>query len=470
MPQTHRTPFTGAWDRAELLRLAHAFADLATDELTQSDAGAVRRPDFLRRARRLLRASGSPAAAPRRLRELAEASVRLNHPCSMAQQICAPIPLAALVESFVAALNQSIAVWDMSPAGTLIDRDVVARFKRLVGYPAAAEGSLVPGGSFANLTALLAARAALAPRAWMRGGARIAILCGAQTHYSIARAAGIAGLGTDGVFPIATDASFRSDPQGIDAAARAARRAGYRRFVLVATAGSTATGSFDDLDAFADAARRLGAWLHVDAAHGGGLLFSRRLRKLLRGLERADSIAFDPHKMMFMPLAAGLVLVRDGARLRGAFEQNAPYLFSPVRRPVADVGPFTLACSQRFDALKIWMVWNAYGRALFATLAESVCATARAAHDYCEQSRLLAPLHRPESNIICFGLRGRGGDRAHWQLKEAVNATGRAYISSATLGGRRCLRMVVMNPRSRPEHARRVLDTVEAVATRLGRQ
>ena len=176
--------------------------------------------------------------------------------------------------------------------------------------------------------------------------------------------------------------------------------------------------------------------------------------------------------MMFMPLAAGGVLVRRGADLTGAFEQHAPYLFTPYAKQVADVGPFTIACSQRFDALKIWLVWQTYGPELFAALADSVCATTQAAYDYCQASKLLEPVHRPQANIFCFRLRaGRNGkrdaaadDRRVWDLKEAVNASGRAYISSTVLDGARCLRLVVMNPRSRPEHALRVLRTVERTA------
>lgn len=463
-----------AWDPRQLRRLARAFNEVALGELTRgADArGPVRAPDFARRARALLKARGGPAQTPARLRQLAAASLHLGHPCYMAQQIPAPIPMAALVESALAALNQSIAVWDMSPAGTLVDRDLMDRFKALFGLPAAAEGSLTPGGSYANLTALLAARAALAPRAWKTGKARLAILAGAHTHYSISRAAGILGLGADCVFPIPANPCHQTDPAGIAAAARAARHAGYRQLVLVATSGSTATGSFDDLEAFADAARGLGAWLHVDAAHGGGFAFHPRRRALLKGIERADSIAFDPHKMMFMPLVAGALLVRQGERLRGAFEQNAPYLFSPVRREVADVGPFTIACSQRFDALKAWLVWKAYGPRLFAALVEATCATTRAAYDYCQDSSVLEPAHEPQSNILCFRLRyppaaATAADARHWEIKEAVNASGRAYISSTVLEGRRAFRIVVMNPRSEPRHALRVMRVVEREARRL---
>lgn len=461
-----------AWDAPRLRRAARALADLALAELTLDTARKVRPPDFHRRGRALLRTRPTLAAVPAWLREVAASGLRLNHPCYMAQQVGAPLPLAALMEPVTAALNQSIAVWDMSPVGTLVDRALMDRFKRLFDYPATAEGSFTPGGSFANLTALLAARAALAPGAWRKGGARIALLAGAQTHYSVARAAGIMGLGSESVFAIPTNAQQQSDTGAIAATARAARARGYRQFILVATSGSTPTGSFDDLEAFAREARRLRGWLHVDAAHGGGMAFSARGRRLLRGLDRADSVAFDPHKMMFMPLAAGAVLVRRGGQLRGAFEQHAPYLFSPVRNAVGDVGAFTLACSQRFEALRIWLCWQVYGPALFAAMSEATCVAAQAAHAWCERSRVLEPLHTPESNIFCFRLRrpprgGAAGDARHWAVKEAVNGSGRAYISSTVLDGRRCLRIVAMNPRTERRHVERVMRLIEREARRL---
>src|SRR6185312_12724394 len=191
MSTASTSPRARAWNQAELRRLGRSLADWAVAELTQNGAGPVRAADFERRARILLRTRVSPSKVPAWMRQLAAAGMRVNHPAYMAQQIPAPIPLAALVECAVSTLNQSLAVWDMSPAGTLVDRAVMDRFKGLLGFSKDAEGSLTPGGSFANLTALLAARAALDSKAWRAGGARIAILAGAHTHYSIARAAGI---------------------------------------------------------------------------------------------------------------------------------------------------------------------------------------------------------------------------------------------------------------------------------------
>lgn len=457
------------WRPRDVQRLAREFADLAAAELTRS-AGPVRPADFVARTRRLLRHGATPNRLPAAARAVAEAGLHINHPRYMAQQVAAPIPAAALVESLVAALNQSIAVVRMSPAGTLVDRAVLAEFKRRFGYPAAAEGSLVPGGSFANLTALLAARAALAPQAWQHGGGRIAVLAGAQTHYSISRAAGILGLGTDAVFSIPMDGEYRTDAGRAHEAFAAARRAGYRKFVLIGTCGSTSTGSCDDLRALAAVARRERAWFHVDAAHGGAFAFSRRLRAKLDGIGRADSLACDAHKMLFMPLMAGLVLVRRGAFLRRAFSQHAPYLFrGSATAPAPNVGEFTIACSQRFDALKIWLVGQAYGGAFWGSLIEGVCDAALAAYEHCRRSSILEPAHRPECNIFCFRLRhpprsAAAADRLHAALEDAVNASGEAYISSTVLAGRRVLRIVVMNPRTTPRDTQAVMKLVERLA------
>lgn len=459
------------WEPRQVRRLARELADVAARELTRR-AGPVRPRDFVRQTQEWLRQPGGRAGLVPAVRALARASLHLNHPRYMAQQVAAPIPAAALVESTVAALNQSIAVLRMSPAGTLVDRALMDRFKRLFGFGATAEGSLVPGGSFANLTALLAARAALDPEAWERGGARVAIIAGAQTHYSITRAAGILGLGSRAVFPIPVDAAYRTDPAGAPKAFRAARRAGFRKFILVGTCGSTSTGSCDDLAALAAIARREGAWLHVDAAHGGGFAFSRRLRRKLRGIERADSFAFDPHKTLFMPLAAGAVLTRRGEDLRRAFTQHAPYLFRGGARPIApNVGEFTIACSQRFDALKIWLTWQAYGGALWGRLIEGACDATLAAYEYCRNSAVLEPIHQPDCNIFCFRLRrgpsaGAAADRLHASLEDAVNASGRGYISSTVLDGRRVLRIVVLNPRTTAADTVAVMKLVERLARR----
>jgi len=442
---------------------------VAAEALTV-DTGAVRKPRSERLAAQIIQKAGSRPGLVELAREISQASLALSHPRYGAQQVAAPIPAAALVESIAAALNQSLAVWEMSPIGTAIDRDLMGSFKKLLGYPRASEGSLVPGGAFANLTALLTARDALEPHASKNGRTRIAIIVGAQAHYSIARAAAILGLGRDAVFKVPLNAEFCTDVQQSHRAFASARKSGYRKFILVGSAGSTPTGSFDDLVALASIAKKYRAWFHVDAAHGAGLAFSRKFRSRLKGLEKADSIIFDPHKMMFMPLAAGGVLVRDGSRLLSPLQEQAPYLFGSKRR-WPDLGQLTIACSQRFDALKIWLVWRGYGPQLWDHLITHVCDVAHAAFRYCVESKILEPVHEPHSNIFCFRLRhdhGRDSDRLHWEIKEKLNESGFAYISSTVLDGQRVLRIVVMNPRTRADDVQAILHRIEQMATRLG--
>lgn len=459
----------GLWEPNSVRKLAGQLAQIAADALTVT-TGPVRKPEAEELAEKIIRRVGRKPDLVKLVRDVREASLALSHPRYGAQQVAAPIPAAALVESVVAALNQSLAVWEMSPIGTAIDRDLMTGLKKLFRYPRSAEGSLVPGGAFANLTALLAARDSLEPRASKSGQARIAIIVGAQAHYSIARAAAILGLGRDAVFKVPLDAEFCTDVRECDRAFASARKAGFRKFVLVGSAGSTPTGSFDDLAALSEIARKHRAWFHVDAAHGAGLAFSRRFRHRLRGLERADSFIFDPHKMMFMPLAAGGVLVRDGARLAEPLQEGAPYLFGSKRR-WPDLGQLTIACSQRFDALKVWLVWRVYGAELWDHLTTHVCDVSKAAFDYCVRSKILEAVHQPHSNIFCFRLRkrDRDSDRRHWTIKEELNESGFAYISSTVLDGSRVLRIVVMNPRTTAEDICDVLGRVEQIATRTKR-
>ena len=457
------------WHPTAVQELGRELADVAAAALTLKDR-PVRRPRADRLASQIIQRAAKTPDLVGLVREISEASLALSHPRYGAQQVAAPIPAAALVESVVAAMNQSLAVWEMSPIATAIDRDLMTGFKKLFGYPRAAEGSLVPGGAFANLTALLAARDALVPQASKSGNARIAIIVGAQAHYSVARAAAILGLGRDAVFKAPLDAEFCTDVSRMSQSFTSARKSGFRKFILVGSSGSTPTGSFDNLVALAEMAQKHRAWFHVDAAHGAGLAFSRRLRSRLKGLSGADSMIFDPHKMMFMPLAAGGVLVRDGARLLGPLQEQAPYLFGSQRR-WPDLGQLTIACSQRFDALKTWLVWRVYGGELWDHLTTHVCSVAQAAFQYCSESKILEPVHQPHSNIFCFRLRGRhdrDSDRRCWAIKEQLNESGFGYISSTVLDGRRVLRVVVMNPRTTADDIRDVLLRVEKIAIRMG--
>ncbi|HEX7051586.1 MAG TPA: pyridoxal-dependent decarboxylase [Longimicrobiales bacterium] len=407
-------------------------------------------------------AAGRPldAVLARVRADIARESMRHAHPMYMGHQVCPPLPVAALADALVSMLNQSQAVWDMSPAGTLLEARLIDWFADLAGFGAGAGGSFVSGGSAGNLTALLAARATRFPDAWRRGNPPgLALLTGQQAHYSIARAAGILGLGADAVVAVPTTPAGATDPRAVAEALDALAAEGRPVLAVAATAGSTPTGAYDDLPALADICQTHGVWLHVDGAHGASALISTRERHRMRGVERADSLAWDPHKMMFQPLSSAVVLVRDRRTLQRAFQQDAPYLFhgqEDADAPV-DPGAWTLQCSRRADALRLWIALEYYGTDALAALLEHTVDLARALHERLETAPDFEALHAPESNIVCFRYRPAGVpeselDALQDRVRARYIAEGRGWIAATTLDGRRVLRVTLINPRTEARH------------------
>ena len=258
---------------------------------------------------------------------LADAN-KYYHPMYMGHQTSAPLAVGVWMESVIGALNQSLAVWEMSPTATVIEHQIVRWLSKLAGYGAGAGGTLTSGGTEANFTAMLAARNFAVPGAWEDGvGADPPfVVYGEHAHYAVTRAIGQLGMGRRRGIPIASR-DYRIDVDILATTLDRLREEGKRVMAVVATAGTTATGSFDDLETIGSLCTEQGIWLHVDGAHGASALLSARPPRALKGLSHSRSLAWDPHKMMLLPLAAGMVLTRDERDLDLAFAQQAPYLF-----------------------------------------------------------------------------------------------------------------------------------------------
>jgi L-2,4-diaminobutyrate decarboxylase len=265
----------------------------------------------------------------------------------------------------------------------------------------------------------------------------------------------------------------RMDVDALGATLDRLERDGRKVMAVVATAGSTPTGSFDDLDAIGKLCQAKGIWLHVDAAHGGSALLSPKHASRMKGIERASSIAWDPHKMMLLPLSAGVVLVRDERVLEGAFAQKAPYLFHGTKAAGErdwDQGKRSFLCSRRADAIKVWVALQRYGADGFAALYERLCETALLLQETLVQHPDFTPLHVPESNILCF--RWTGGpasgederDARNLSIREQYNRSGDGWITTTVLDGRRVLRVTVMNPRTTAGHVLRLVEGLARTA------
>jgi L-2,4-diaminobutyrate decarboxylase len=361
----------------------------------------------------------------------------------------------------------------MSPAGTVVEAQVIRWMCELAGLGPEAGGTFTSGGTEATFTALLAARAAALPDAWEHGvGADPpVIVCGEHAHYAVSRAAGALGLGLKQVVRVPSR-EFRMDVGELERALERTAAEGRRVMAVVATAGSTATGSFDDLAAIADACAARDLWLHVDAAHGASALLSPRHRHRLRGIERAHSIAWDPHKMMLLPLSAGMVLVRRETDLEAAFAQQAPYLFHGSEGRRWDQGTRSFQCSRRFDALKVWVALQRYGADGIADLHDLLCERARQLHAAIIAHPTFAAVHEPESNIVCFRYAGDAPgeaelDSVNRRLRESYNRSGEGWITLTVLDGRPVLRVTVMNPRTTRAHLDRLLEGLAAEGARM---
>src|SRR5215204_5929341 len=327
---------------------------------------------------------------------------RLAHPMYMGHQVSFPLSTAVWTDAVISSLNQSVAVEEMSPTLTSLEHRVVRWMCDAVGFPPESGGTFTSGGTEATFSALLAARAAALPDSWVDGitDPRPVVLCGEHTHYAVTRAVAELGLGMRSAIVVPSD-DYRMDVAALERELDRLRTVGVPVMAVVATAGHTATGAFDDIDAIGRMCEGRDIWLHIDGAHGATALLSERHRHRVRGIERARSIAWDPHKMMLLPLPAGMLLVRDERALQAAFVQRAPYLFhgdgGPAR--VRDQGVRSFQCSRRADVLKLWVVRHGIGRRGVEALHDHLCDLALAVRDERADRPQFEVLDEPESNI-----------------------------------------------------------------------
>lgn len=438
---------------------AHQLVDLLFDHVEEIESRPVVEWCSAEELREMVRIDGRVSDPLELARMVTRWSIQLHHPAYMGHQVCPPMADAASIDFLISMLNQSTAVWEMSPIGTVIEKEMIRWLAERAGYPENAEGTAVSGGSAANLTGLMAARARFqSDSATMTK--RPVVITSADAHYSIARAAAIMGIPAADVLRVATDDRHRMDVDALEEVlASVEERDDAAVLAIVATSGSTATGAFDPLDEIALLRDRFRTWLHVDAAHGASVLLSDRLAPLVRGLERVDSFSWDPHKMLFMPLSLGTILVRDGIWLRRAFEADAPYLFNA--RAGENLGEMTIQCSKRADAIKLWLLLKSRGAAPFVETMERVTDVTRYLYDRLRDSDDFEPLHEPELNILCF--RRRGFDNAATgELRERLVRSGRAWITTTVLRGERVLRVTMMNPRTTKHHVDSLLDALRS--------
>ena len=378
-----------AFSPENLRTLGHCLIDCLSGHLDSAESAQQSvlnwtepRANIERATEILASASSHPSSAQElaaRFETLVEEMLSRGHnlhdPRYIGHQVPAPVPLAGLFDALGSITNQVMAIYEMGPWATSVERSLVARLGEVIGWAADSFAGLVThGGSLGNMTALLTARNVTIGDAWQAGMAATSpvILAHGDAHYSIKRAAGILGIGSDHVLPVELDDRRRMDPRKLDGRLHDLRRRGVPIVAVSSCACATPSGAFDPLEEIADVCRRYDVWLHVDAAHGGAALLSRKYRSLLAGIDRADSLVWDAHKMMFVPALCAFVFYRDAGHRRQTFQQDAGYLFDPSVPELAefDSGLLTVECTKRAATYGLWGIWALFGERLFEDMVD----------------------------------------------------------------------------------------------------
>ncbi len=408
---------------------------------------------------------GSPAlkVLERAAKEVLPLGARLDHPRSFAFIPSAPTWPGVLADFLVSAYQVNQCTWLTASGASQMELVVMDWVRRWLGYPESAGGLMTSGGSAASLEALVAAReSAGAPE-------RGTVYMSDQSHSALIRAARIMGIRPERVRLIESDSLFRLDMGALVRTVAQDRAAGLRPVVVCANAGTSSTGAIDPLPALADFCEAEGIWLHVDAAYGGFTVITEQGKELLSGIERADSIGLDAHKLLFQPYEAGCLLVKDLSTLERAFAVRHDILQDTVwgaNHPnFADRG---LQLSRSVRALKIWVSVKTFGLAPFRNAISRSMELAARAEAHVRNSETLEMLIPASLGIICFRVDPDHADldeesleRINRKVLARVFWEDRALMSSTLLRGKFSLRLCIVNHTTSWDDVRETLEAIE---------
>ena len=374
------------------------------------------------------------------------------------------VPYSAFGDLLAATSNKYSGFASASPGAVRIENACVAWLASVIGYPKEAAGTLTSGGSIANLTAVVAAREARDPE----GGGAIYVTRFA--HYCIGKALHIAGRGRSPHRRIATDASHRMRADALAEALERDRADGVRPWLVIASAGTVDTGAVDPLPEIADICGAHGAWLHVDGAYGGLFMLCPEGRAALAGIERADSLALDPHKTMFLPYGTGAALVRDGQALKDAFSATAAYLEPLGPSSVGpEPGDLSVELTRHFRGLRLWLPLQLAGVAAFRAAQSEKIGLARYFHARLSAMEGWDAGPAPDLSVVAFRYRPSRGDTDAFnrRLLQRVQEEGRVFLSGTRIGGAEWLRCAILSFRTHLAHIDETVDVLCRLAAEL---
>jgi L-2,4-diaminobutyrate decarboxylase len=404
------------------------------------------------------------------IKRIIDNSIHIHHPRYIGHQVTCPLPVTALVQFCTTLLNNGAAIYEMGPVNMAMEKNVIKKFGALIGYNEGYDGIFTHGGTAGNLTAMLAARQVKTNyNIWEDGvkeNDRPGYLISEQAHYSVGRNVKIMGLGEESIVKVPVDSNFRMRTDLLEEIKSSAEKKGIRIISVVASSCSTATGTYDDLEKIADFCEKYDLWLHVDGAHGMGVLFSEKYKCLVKGIDRADSVVIDFHKMLLVPALNSLVMFRNGEKSYETFAQKASYLFQKSQKNLwYNSAIRTIECTKSALGIIAYTALKYYGNSYYKQYIDSRYDLAKTFSGMVKADGNFELAVEPQSNIVCFRYAPEGYDektinKTNTAIRDKIIKEGSFYIVQAELDGKIWIRLTIINPVTS-------LDDLKELATKI---
>jgi len=389
-------------------------------------------------------------------------------------QLWSGFALPGFLGDVIASLaNTSMYTYEVAPVATLVEKELIKKLGHISGFENP-EGLFVTGGSNGNLQAMMVARNHTIPHvknAGFQDANKLIAFVSEEAHYSFEKSANVLGIGITNVCKIRTDAAGRMIPEELTIAIEESFQKGKRPFFVGATAGTTIKGAFDPLEEIAQIAKHHDLWFHVDGSLGGTVIFSPHHRSLLEGLNKADSFVLNAHKLMGLPLICSIFLVKEkGHLLNTNSVTGTDYIFHDEAFGSYDLGPMSLQCGRRVDALKLWLSWKFYGQKGYAERMDRFFDLAAFAENIVEKTPSLELMAPRSSTNVCFRYLPDNSvdiNEFNIRLREELARSGKSLVNYAYLGNDVAIRLVIANHELKQEDISLFFDNLIQTANSL---
>jgi L-2,4-diaminobutyrate decarboxylase len=398
--------------------------------------------------------------------DIIDRSIHIHDAKYIGHQVTPTLPIAGIASFLSSMLNNGMANYEMGNVSSTLEKLVVDFVLEKFGWKEDGNGFLTSGGTLANLTALLAARNAKAPNVWKNGYEnQLVVFITAEAHYCVERALRVMGFGDEGIVKIPVNSSFKMDLDALKLKYEKVVAQGKKPIALVASACSTSTGMYDDIDQMANFCIEHNLWLHIDGAHGAAVVFSDTYRHLIKGIDRADSIVLDAHKMMMVPALCTYTLFKNQSHCNSNFAQKAQYLWEKADdEDWYNYGRKTFECTKYMMSIKIYAIIKEHGEDVFKEYIDTLYQRTHWFGSEILKRSEFELLQMPESNILCFryiGNLAQNQYNAHnKRIRQMILEDGEYYIVQTELNGELWLRISLMNPFTSEEILSHLLDKI----------